>query len=550
MGRAQERAAGAPAWLDLDSRIRLWRAAVRMDDDLPQLLADTATQTPSIAEISVAGQRDLILASSTPARRGAPLAPRLSLRKLIDLGPLERFQAVLGGSIDYENRVELGVDDKARGGHRTQVFTIQVLVSSKLLRDTILPEVYRTALASIPLFLISVLLAWAAARFVLLPLTGISRAIEAIARGDAAVPLRDAPATREFAVVRENLRLLGEQVRGVSELRHGVERMIASLEESVLLFDSAGHLMVCGESVERMLGLARADIAGQSLEAIFPPTGPLGATLRLASAARQPVHDERVGALLLNLDPLPDGGLLVRLRNAEGREMVESQLSLNSRLTAITRLTGRVAHEIKNPLNSIALRLELLRARLLPGAPEAETEINVIAQEVTRLDRVVRTFLDFTRPVELCSTAIDLAALARELIEVIRPEADAARVTIATSGLDAPLRLRGDADLLKQAVMNILRNALDAMPGGGRLAVRLARQGGEVLLEVGDTGPGIPPETRERVFELYYSTKQKGSGIGLAMTYRALQLHNGDVEVDTAPGGGALFRLRLPAGEE
>ncbi len=549
MGRAQERSAEAPSIVDVDARIQLWRAAVRMDDDLPELLAATAAQTPSIAEISVAGQDELALASSDAAHRGKPLAARLPLSALIRLGPVERFQAVLGGRIDYENRVELGVDDPLNPGRKIQVFTIQVLVSSALLRDTILPEVYHTALASLPLFLLSVLIAWLTARLALLPLAGISRTIDRIARGDAP-PVREAPATREFAVVQEKLRLLGEQVRGVSELRHGVERMIENLEESILLFDTTGHLIVCGEGVERLLGLKRAGISGQTMEELFPPTGPLGAALHAAVEAQHAISSSRVGGLLVNLDLLPGGGVLVRLRSAEGREMVESQLSLSSRLTAITRLTGRVAHEIKNPLNSIALRLELLRARLLPAAPEAETEINVIAQEITRLDRVVRTFLDFTRPIQLCAAEIDLAAVARELVELVRPEATAAGIAIETRGLDAPARLNGDTDLLKQAVLNVLRNALDAMPEGGRLTVNLAHGHGEIWLEISDTGGGVPPEARQRVFELYYSTKQKGSGIGLAMTYRALQLHNGDVEIDDAPGGGALFRLKLPDAEE
>ncbi|MBE7541077.1 MAG: ATP-binding protein [Bryobacteraceae bacterium] len=230
-----------------------------------------------------------------------------------------------------------------------------------------------------------------------------------------------------------------------------------------------------------------------------------------------------------------------------GAKEGETQLrsSMDRRLAAINRLTGGVAHEIKNPLNSIAIRLELLRNHLRE-APEAEEEINIISQEITRLDRVVRTFLDFTRPVDLATTNLDLGKLIQELLTLIEPEATQHRVDLELNAPGVPVRIRGDADLLKQALMNICRNALDVMPDGGHLRVGLLRAGNDAVVSIADTGPGIPAEHRERVFQLYYSTKKKGSGIGLAMTYRAVQLHGGSIEVDSAPGQGSLFRLRLP----
>lgn len=226
----------------------------------------------------------------------------------------------------------------------------------------------------------------------------------------------------------------------------------------------------------------------------------------------------------------------------------ESQLrtSVERRLSAINRLTGGVAHEIKNPLNSIAIRLELLRNHV-QESPEAEEEINIISQEITRLDRVVRTFLDFTRPVELATQDLDLRTLIQEVLTLIEPEAARTGVRLDLNAPGQPVRVRGDADLLKQALMNICRNALDVMPGGGHLRVGLLRAGPEAVISVADTGPGISPENREKIFQLYFSTKSKGSGIGLAMTFRAVQLHGGSIEVDSPPGEGALFRMRLPA---
>lgn len=549
LDRAQRKSRETGAAVGLAGRIREWQEAIGGDEELPELLGATLAQTRSIVEINVADGRGLILASSNPARKGQLIQPRLLLKELVDMGPFDRFQAVLGGQIDYENRVELGVELPGASGQKEVVFSIQVLVSSVLLRDAIMPEVSKTALASLPLFLLAVGIAWLTAQAALLPLSGISRAIDRIRSGEVEPVSEPAPA-RELAAVQEKLRMLGEQFRGAQEgatqLRGSVERMIEGLEESILLFSREGRLLVCGDAVERLLPVNRHEITGRRIDEIFPENTPVGAALRTALAANAPLKKAQVGRLMLSVDFLPEGALLLRLRDAEGRRMVEDQLNVSTRLASISRLTGSVAHEIKNPLNSIALRLELLRSQVLPEVPEAQAEIEVIAQEITRLDRVVRTFLDFTRPVELRAGELDLGRMARGLAELIRPEADQAGVAIETEGLDEPAPVRGDADLLKQALMNVLRNALEAMPGGGRLGVRLKKSNGAVEVEITDTGPGIPEAMREKVFQLYYTTKQNGTGIGLAMAYRAVQLHNGSMEVGRSPGGGAALRIRMP----
>lgn len=553
LDRAQQRSRETGQIISLEERIAEWQQTVRTDAELPDLLASTLAQTRAIVEISVADGRGIILASSNPSRTGQLIQPRLPLKNLLDLGPLDKFQAVLGSQIDYENRVELGVESPDNKPAKRVVFAIQVLVSSVLLRDAILPEVRRTALASLPLFLLAVAMAYLTARIALLPLRGISQTIDRIRSGEAE-PVAEPPASRELAAIQEKLRLLGEQFRGAqqgaSQLRDSVERMVQGLEESILLFDGQGRLVVSSEAAERLLGLTRAEISGLRIHDLFPPEGPVGSLLAPALLARTPLQETRAGRLLVSFDPLPQGASLLRLRDAEGRRIVENQLSLSSRLAAISRLTGGVAHEIKNPLNSIALRLELLRARVLPELPEVQPELDVIAQEIVRLDRVVRTFLDFTRPVDLQTEDLDFAALTRRLLDLIRPEAGQHGVAIDAAGLDQPAVLRGDSGLLQQALLNVFRNALEAMPSGGTLTVRLEKSGENVELLISDTGPGICPEVREKVFDLYYTTKQNGTGIGLAMTFRAIQLHNGSIEIGGEPGSGAAVRICLPLAPE
>ncbi len=228
-------------------------------------------------------------------------------------------------------------------------------------------------------------------------------------------------------------------------------------------------------------------------------------------------------------------------------ERMASQLDVATRLAAISRITGGVAHEIKNPLNAIALRLELLRARLGDPDPALASEIDVLSKEVLRLDRVVKTFLDFSRPVDVHLQDVDLGALAREVTEFMTPQARASDITVEFSAPPEPLPMRGDPDLLKQAILNLMSNAMEAMTGkGGRLGIRVEKGGDKLILEVSDTGRGIPPELRNKVFQLYFTTKPGGSGIGLAMTYRAVQLHNGTISFTSEADSGTTFRLEFP----
>jgi signal transduction histidine kinase len=228
-------------------------------------------------------------------------------------------------------------------------------------------------------------------------------------------------------------------------------------------------------------------------------------------------------------------------------ESMASQLDVASRLAAISKLTSGVAHEIKNPLNAIALRLDLLRAKWGEPDEEVSRELDILSKEVLRLDRVVKTFLDFSRPVEVHFQEADLCALAKEIVDLMAPQAHSARIALQLETPPEPARLRADPDMLKQAILNLVANAMEAMKSGGDLRLKVDQPDGLVLLEVADSGPGIPAELRDKVFQLYFTTKTRGSGIGLAMTYRAVQLHNGTIGFTSEVGRGTTFRLQFPS---
>jgi signal transduction histidine kinase len=560
--RLAQQTAASPAAATLAETKALWTAIVENDPALERLLEDTLASSRTILEIQIVGEDGRILVSSDPASAGKPAKPLPSLADWSDKNPWSQLIDVFGGNEDYGVVMPLGVAEQAE-----PIFRIRVIYSSVLLRNTLEPLVQQLGLALSVSFLAAVLLAILASNIAFRPLARVSDAIDRIARGEsppAAPAGKEEP--KEVAALESKLLMLGQQFRGAREdavhLRGNIEQLLERLEEAVLLFDRDDRLIMAGRAVEGLLGRGRWELMGRTFEDLFPPSTALGAAISGAVGFRRPLKDapitiERNGQapvrLLVNLELLESFpsrdrlGTLVSLRDAESRREIGSQLDLSTRLAAISRLTGGVAHEIKNPLNSIALHLEVLRARLGDQCQEAEQEIEVISKEITRLDRVVKTFLDFTRPMDLHLDAVEAVALAQEVATLVTPEAVKQGIQVTLDSDPAPLVLEADRDLLKQAVLNVVVNAVDAMKHGGRLEISVKRAGPDCVFLVSDQGGGIPPDVKDKIFNLYFTTKDKGSGIGLAMTFRVVQLHNGTIDFVSEPGKGTTFWLRLPA---
>jgi signal transduction histidine kinase len=441
----------APATVE-DTR-KLWHEIVESDPELNVRLLAMMAPIPSISEINVAGDDGKILASSKPQRIGTPLPQVQDLLEWEKEPLIQRVVDVSSRGLDWERVTTLGDKD-------VPIFKIQVVTSSVLLRDLLLPEMQRLAAVSGGSFLAVIVLTVLSTNLVLRPLKRIEQTIDRIVQGSeepAGTSMARRNRAREFAVVENKLDLLGQQFRGAredaSELRHNVDKLI---------------------------------------------------------------------------------------------ERLATQLDVATRLAAISRLTGGVAHEIKNPLNAIALHLDLLKE--MSGAPAEEQHkmLNILSKEVLRLDRVVKTFLDFSRPVEVHFEDVDLGAVTREVSTLMTPQARLARVTLETETPAGAALMRADADMIKQVVLNLVTNAMEAMRDGGRLRIAVRGTFDAVTLEIADTGPGIPPDLRDKVFQLYFTTKPRGSGIGLAMTYRAVQLHNGTITFTSEEGQGTTFYLQFP----
>lgn len=322
-----------------------------------------------------------------------------------------------------------------------------------------------------------------------------------------------------------------------------------------MLFTRDWRIVLVSASAERFVGVPRGEMLGKHVEEVFTDKSLIGRIVLDAYAIHQPVPQREIEVekgrrIQFALDFIAERGerigALITFRDAESVRRIENELELSRRLAAIGRLTSGVAHEVKNPINAIVVHLEILKNKLQEVAPDAQRHMDIIGNEIRRLDRVVQTLVDFTRPVDLKLGRTDLRKLTEDVALLAGPEALSHNVKLEFTALAPSLPVYVDADLFKQAILNIVLNGVQAMTDGGALKMIARRTESAAIIEISDQGHGIPKDIQDKIFNLYFTTKKAGSGIGLAMTYRVLQLHNGALEFETEQGKGTTFRLQVP----
>ena len=533
------------------------RRALDNSSALNTVVESSVGYSPTIYEITIADAQGLVLESSDSTLRGRAAFQRPGYQSLEHAGFLSQLRLLYGPPRVYDVSLPFDV------GRFSPFGSIRVGLSSALLRDEISPGLVSAGWVAFGAVILSTLLAALISRMSLAPLERISAQLDQISAGK--FDLEPVARGDELGLVSTKISQIGQQLRDVREvfstLRENLNQVMVGLEDGLLLFNAEGRAVLISPSAEKFLGATAAVMLGRRAGEIFPFGDPLREALHIEDDRIEPVDaaevklDSPVGPKRVGVSAQPirekgnEMGTLVTLRDLESLERIGSQLQVSERLAALGRVTAGVAHEVKNPLNSMRVWLEVLKTNL-PVEPEPQQAVKMLDSEIDRLDRAVKTFLDFTRPVEIELTETDLS----ELLQVVL---DGAAQTIQRAGVELvkilpeqfpPVRL--DRQLMHQAVLNLVLNACEAMDRGGRLTVSLTHNGDRAEIQVADTGRGIAPEHQRKIFQLFFTTRPGGSGIGLANTFRFVQLHNGSIEFMSEVGRGTTFRIDLPLGRD
>ena len=336
--------------------------------------------------------------------------------------------------------------------------------------------------------------------------------------------------------------------------------LLESMTDGIIVTDREHRVSFYNKSAERLFPFDRDEvrervlwecIADRELSAFF------AANLRNQEKVvdREFTFTEgNLRTLSVSLLPLVrDGsvqGNVVHIEDVTEKRSKEARLRRAESLAALTTLAAGVAHEIKNPLGSMGIHLQLIRKKMSGKkcieAKDIDQHLSVMGEEVDRLNRIVVDFLFAVKPMDTRLEDGDINVVIQELLEFVRPEMDQAGVTIeADLGTGLPT-LRLDPRYIKQALLNLIKNAVAAMPGGGTLRIATARVGDEVRVRVSDTGTGIPDDIMDKIFEPYFTTKPFGTGLGLTIVFKIVKEHFGDITVTSRASEGTTFTISLP----
>jgi len=553
--------------------------ALQQDGGIRSLLESALAFSPNVVYAAIVNKEGIAIVHSSATLEGQRIPDQEDLGKIVDERSSVALLRAVYSDRTYEVRQVLLINQQEVGSIRIGFSTL--LVKSEL-RKALRQSLQDVVMA----LLLSCLVALLMSQWMLRPIHVIQSGLTRLGRGELNVSL-DLPEGDEFRDLGTSFKAVSDQLSAsrAKALSAGTdfESVVENLEDAVALFNPDGTLIFSNPAMGTLLPhFAAGD--GKTLDAMAPPDHPVRQLVERTLAAHKgqgPVSVD-VGEeedRLLMTHPIDDDsgkfvGAILVARNLSYMNQVHSTLKYSQKLAAFGRLMAGVAHEVKNPLNAMTIHLELLRSKLArqpaptgfagkaevggrslrePGQavmeaapPDVSKHVDIIGKEIQRLDTVLNGFLKFARPDELKLQPLRLSDVISDVMTTVSPEAERSRVAVRQEcPRDLP-EIKADPAMLRQALLNLALNAIQAMPNGGTLRIACHADHGSVEIDVEDTGVGIAPENLQRIFDLYFTTKEKGSGIGLSMVYRIVQLHDGDVEVQSTPGAGTRFKLLFP----
>ena len=525
---------------------------VQTDVNLNNLLQSETGDWGFIYDVSIVDTSGRALLHTNAALVGKLVPPRPEFSRVVKAHFRDQIRMVFSPAKVYDVSYPLDLNGQPFG-------TIRIGVETVFLRSEVQRHLIRALYVSVILIFASLLLAALISNIALGPLKEISRNLDTVGGADAGSLASEESKHDEYGLVTLKIANLGRQIRDSREifsaLKDNVDQLMSKLQDGLMLFARDSRVVLVSAPVEAFLGRPRRDLLGRKVQDLFGRDSLLGAALLDAFERRRPISQREFQVagekrVQVSLDFVQEEnsqiGALLIMRDTESVRRLGDEIEMSRRLSASGRLTRGVAHEVKNPINAIVLHLQLLQNKLAQQEPDTRRHMDIIDSEIRRLDRVVQTLVDFTRPRDLHLEEVDLRQLLDDVALLAGPEAEQHGVTIERHMPDSRLPVKVDVDLMKQAILNVVINGVQAMPGGGSLTISAHRDNGVIVAEVQDQGGGIPKEMHDKVFELYFTTKKEGSGIGLAQTYQILQWHYGSVDFESVENAGTVFRFQIP----
>ena len=361
---------------------------------------------------------------------------------------------------------------------------------------------------------------------------------------------------------------LQAQMVRLTQERGFLETIFQSIQEGVMVIDNAGLLLYANRAAEKLAGFEFARAKGRSIlrflrewdweHLLDAPEVAGGGWSRMVTREIEVTYPEHrfisVYAVPLEEQDVVRKGVLVILRDVSGERRQEASALEVERSNAVKNLAAGVAHEIGNPLNALNIHLQLLSRELAGLGDEAARRplqelAEVARKEVERLDAIITQFLRAVRPSKPVLRPESPAEVLEETLKLLRTEFGNRRIEVSVDIPEAVPAVKLDRQQIKQVFFNLIKNALEAMPDGGKLTVAFSVGDAFVDISFADTGCGIAMEEMGHVFDPYYTTKPDGTGLGLMIVRRIVEDHGGEIELATKAGQGACFKIRLPRNE-
>lgn len=534
---------------------------VREDDALRRFLEATIENSPHLLDVLLVHPQGNTVLNVTLQPDASPSSDmvrppeRPNFEQLLLPNPIRYFAAFYREGTTYESTNPVLLNN-------APFVNVTLGIHSSFLRGDIEASLKKSlTLAAITLPIVW-LMTMGLATVTLRPLRSFARHIERFRYGDFK-ETADLDRTDEFQGIASQLRLLGQELQSDrlktlnqhSDLRNVVDH----LSDSVIVFSREHEVLFSVPAADSTFESLHSSDSEYLMRDIGDPTHPIRIMLMevfeedacIQNASITISHDGLDKQYLISAFCIKEQqnivGAVVLFNDLESLKTLQALVRYSTELTAYGQLKASVAHEVRNPLNAIIIHLELLKEHVNGHSSDAEQSLEVIENEIRRLDRVVHGFLTFVRPQAIQLTSVDVNALLDSSVALLEIEWRRKGIRFASRyDRDLP-HISADEELLSQVFLNLLLNACEAMTDGGTITIVTEEDGEKgIRISIADEGSGIAPEHQDKIFDLYYTTKSNGSGIGLSTASRIINAHNGLIDVISAPGHGTTMTMRVP----